>query len=90
VSVCDLILGPPSSRDRLADRVEEVIGQLWVEQATRREADTKLEAPRSSATQVQNLMLERSDRTSPLAASLSSMVELIEDRIDTVAANRVR
>jgi hypothetical protein len=90
VSVCDLILGPPSSRDRLADRVEEVIGQLWVEQATRREADTKLEAPRSSTTQVQNLMLERSDRTSPLAASLSSMVELIEDRIDTVAANRVR
>jgi hypothetical protein len=34
-------------------------------------------------------VLERSDGTSFLAASLSSAAELLEDRIDVAAANRV-
>jgi hypothetical protein len=44
VRICDLILGPPSDRVRLADRLEEAIGRHWVEQAVRQEADAKLEA----------------------------------------------
>jgi hypothetical protein len=44
VRICDLILGLPSDRVRLADRLEEAIGRHWVEQAVRQEADAKLEA----------------------------------------------
>jgi hypothetical protein len=44
VRICDLILGPPSDRVRLADRLEEAIGRHWVEQAVRQEVDAKLEA----------------------------------------------
>jgi hypothetical protein len=48
-----------------------------------------LEALRSSIAWVWDLVLERADGTSSLAASLSSAVELIEDCIDVVAVNGV-
>jgi hypothetical protein len=50
--ICDLILGPPSDRVRLANHLEEVVGQLWVEQATRREVHFELEALQNSVTWV--------------------------------------
>jgi hypothetical protein len=89
VKVYDMILGPLSGRVRLANRLEEAIEQLWAKQAARREADFKLEALRCSTTWVRNVVLERVDGTSSLVASLSSMVELIEDRIDVTTTNRV-
>jgi hypothetical protein len=52
--VCDLILGPPFGRARLADRLEEVTGWLGVEQDAQQEADAELEALWSSATRVQD------------------------------------
>jgi hypothetical protein len=42
--ICDLLLGPPSSRARLADCLDEAIGLLRVELAARREVDAELEA----------------------------------------------
>jgi hypothetical protein len=54
------------------------------------EADAELEALWSSATLVPNLVLERLDMTSSSAALLSSMTELIKDRVDAAATNGVR
>jgi hypothetical protein len=87
--VCDMILGPPSSRVYLADWLEEAVDQLWMEQAARQEADAKLEALWSIATRVQDLVLERVDRTCSLATALSSVVELLGGHIDTATANGV-
>jgi hypothetical protein len=44
---------------------------------------------RTSATQVRNLVLDRADRLSSLAASLSMVVDLLEGRVDAAAANGV-
>jgi hypothetical protein len=85
--VCDLIHGPPSGRARLANCMEEAAGQLGVEQAARREVNTKLEAIRNSAAWVLDLVLEWADGSSSLAASLSLTVKLLEGCIDVVAAN---
>jgi hypothetical protein len=41
----DLILRPPLGQVRLADQLEEVVGQLQVEQVEHREADIELEGP---------------------------------------------
>jgi hypothetical protein len=90
VRVYALILGPPSGRVQLADRLEEVIDRLWEEQVVRLEVDTELEALRSPAARVWDLGLERPDGTSSLAMSLSSAVELIEDCINATAANVFR
>jgi hypothetical protein len=60
-----------------------------VEQAVRQEAEAELEALWSSIARVRDLVLERPEGTSSLVASLSSVVELIEDCIDTVTANGV-
>jgi hypothetical protein len=49
-----------------------------------------MEALRSSAARVWDLVLERADRTSSLAVSLSLVVELIGDHIDIAGANGVR
>jgi hypothetical protein len=57
VRVCDLILGSPLGRVRLANRLKEAVGWLWAEQVERREADTELEGLWNSATQVQDLVL---------------------------------
>jgi hypothetical protein len=55
--VCDLILGPPSDRVWLADRLEEVVRWLWLEQAEHWEVDAEMEGLRSSTTQVQDMVL---------------------------------
>jgi hypothetical protein len=44
---------------------------------------------RTSATQVRDLVLDRADRLSSLAASLSMVVDLLEGRVDAAAANGV-
>jgi hypothetical protein len=87
--LCDMILGPPFGWARLADWLEEATKWLGMEHVTQWEVDAELEALRSSATRVRDLVLERDDRPSSLMASLSSMAELLEDRIDVVAANEV-
>jgi hypothetical protein len=50
----------------------------------------KLEALRSYAARVWELVLKRADGPSSLAASLSSATELFEDHIDARTANGVR
>jgi hypothetical protein len=42
--ICDLLLGPLSSRDRLADHLDEATGQLGAELVARQEVDNELEA----------------------------------------------
>jgi hypothetical protein len=42
--ICDLLLGPLSSRDRLADHLDEATGQLGAELVARQEVDDELEA----------------------------------------------
>jgi hypothetical protein len=54
------------------------------------EADAELEGLQNSATQVQDLVLGGSVGTSSLAVPLSSVVELIEDRVDAATTNGVR
>jgi hypothetical protein len=87
--ICNLLLGPPPSRARLADRLDNAIGQRGVELAARREADVELEAQLTSATWVWDLVLDNAIRSSSLAASLSMAVELLEGRVDATAFNRV-
>jgi hypothetical protein len=50
----------------------------------------ELRALRSSATWVWELVLKESDEASSLLVSLSSAADLIEGRVDAVAANEVR
>jgi hypothetical protein len=52
--------------------------------------DDELEDMWSSVAWVQELVLEMADGTSSLVVSLSSMAELVDDRIDVTAANGVR
>jgi hypothetical protein len=61
-----------------------------VKQAAQQEMDAELEALRSSAVGVQDLVLERDDETSSLVVSLPSVAELIEAHIDIAATNGVR
>jgi hypothetical protein len=61
-----------------------------VELAALWEADAKLEALWAVAVQVWDLVLDNADVPCSLAASMSTMVELLESRIDATAANRVR
>jgi hypothetical protein len=53
------------------------------------EADAKLEALWAVAVQVWDLVLDNADVPCSLAASMSTMVELLESRIDATATNRV-
>jgi hypothetical protein len=48
--ICDLLLGLPPGRARLADRLDEVAEQLRGELTARQEADAEMEALRISAT----------------------------------------
>jgi hypothetical protein len=75
--MCDLLLGLPLSQDRLADRMDEANGQLKVELAAWREADAEMEALRTAAARVQGLVLDNADRPTSLAASMSTVVELL-------------
>jgi hypothetical protein len=61
-----------------------------VELAALWEADAKLEALWAVAVQVWDLVLDNADVPCSLAASMSTMVELLESRIDATATNRVR
>jgi hypothetical protein len=45
----DMLLGSPSSQARLANHLDEVIGQLCAELAARWEVDAELEALQTSA-----------------------------------------
>jgi hypothetical protein len=51
--------------------------------------NTELEALRTSATQVRDLVLDGADRLSSLVASLSTVAEMLEGHVDVMAANRV-
>jgi hypothetical protein len=61
-----------------------------VKQAAQQEMDAELEALRSSAVGVQDLVLERDDEMSSLVVSLPSVAEQIEDHIDIATTNGVR
>jgi hypothetical protein len=87
--VYELILGPPSNRARLADRLEEVTGWLGVEQVARQEVDAEVEALRASAIWIWDMVLDGASGPSSLAASLSSVVELLEGCIDAATTNGV-
>jgi hypothetical protein len=56
----------------------------------RREVDAELEALLTTAVRVRDLVLDNADGLSSMAASMSTVVELLEGRIDTAATNRVR
>jgi hypothetical protein len=66
--ICDLQLGPPPGRVRLANRMDEATGQLRAELAAWWEADAEQEAQQTSTTRVQDLVLDDADRPSSLAA----------------------
>jgi hypothetical protein len=87
--ICDLLLGPPTGRARLAGRLNEAVGQLGVELATWREADVELEALWTSATRVHDLVLDNAGRPSSLAASMSTAVGLHLGWINAVVASGV-
>jgi hypothetical protein len=90
--ICDLLLGPPSGRACLTDRLDEAAGQLREELAAQWEAEVEaeLEALRSSAARVQDLVLGSVDGSSSLVTSMSVVAEQLEGRIDIVAANGFR
>jgi hypothetical protein len=87
--ICDLLLGPPLGRARLADRLDEAARQLGAELATQREADAELEALQTLVVRLQDWVLESADRPSSLASSMSTTVELLEGQINVESANRV-
>jgi hypothetical protein len=87
--VCDLILGPTNNRVRPTVCLEEAARRLLVMQDEHRKAVVELMALRSSATWVWDLVRKGSDEMSYLAASLSLVVDLVDGRVDTVAANEV-
>jgi hypothetical protein len=55
-----------------------------------REAEAELEALRSSAARVKDLVLGDVNGSSSLATSISAVVEWLKGRIDAATANRVR
>jgi hypothetical protein len=60
-----------------------------VELAAWREVDTELEELWSLATHLQDMVMDNVDEPSSLAASLSTVVELLRDRIDTEVTSGV-
>jgi hypothetical protein len=69
--ICDLLLGPPPGRVQLVDHPDEAARQLRVELVARWEADAELEALRTLAVWVRDLVLGSADGPSSLAASTS-------------------
>jgi hypothetical protein len=70
--------------------LNEAAEELGAELAAQWEVDAELEALWTSATRVWDLVLDNINGPSSLAASLSTVVELLEGRIDTAATNGVR
>jgi hypothetical protein len=60
-----------------------------VELAAWQEVDTELEELQSLATHLQDMVMDNVGEPSSLAASLSTMVELLRDRIDTEVTSGV-
>jgi hypothetical protein len=71
------------------NHLDEAARQLREELAARREAEAELEALRSSAARVPDLVLGDVEGLSLLSTSMSTVAERLEGRIDTVAANGV-
>jgi hypothetical protein len=69
--------------------MDEATGWLGAELTEQSQVDTELEALRTSAALVRDLVLGNIDGPSTLAVSLSMVVESFEDRINTMAANGV-
>jgi hypothetical protein len=84
---CDLLLGPPLGQARMADRLDEAVGQLRVELAVRWEVDAKPETLRTLVVRVWDLVMDNANGLSSLALSLSTVVELLKGRINTMTAN---
>jgi hypothetical protein len=73
----------------MADRLDEAVGQLRVELAVRWEVDAKLETLWTLVVRVWNLVMDNANGLSSLALSLSTVVELLKGRINTMTANWV-
>jgi hypothetical protein len=73
----------------LADHLDEAARQLRVELAARWEADVELVALWTSAARVRDLVSDNTDGSSSLAASMSTVVELLKGQIDSVPTNGV-
>jgi hypothetical protein len=71
--ICDLLLGPPISRARLVDHLDEAAGQLRVELVAGWEVDAELGAPRTSVVRAWDLVLDSADGPSSVAVSMSMM-----------------
>jgi hypothetical protein len=89
-TICNRLLGLPLGQAQWAGRLNMAARWLGVDLAARREVDAELEALRTSAGRVRDLVLDNIDGSSSLAASLSMVVELLECRIDIAATNEVR
>jgi hypothetical protein len=88
--IFDMLLGPPSGRAHLADRLEKVAKQLGAELAARREADAGLEGLQTLATRIWDLVLDGADGPSSLVTSLFTVAELLEGGVNAAATNGVR
>jgi gamma-glutamyl:cysteine ligase YbdK (ATP-grasp superfamily) len=73
----------------MADRLDEAIGQLRAELAVRWEVDAKPETLRTLVVRVWDLVMDNANGLSSLALSLSTVVELLKGRINTMTANWV-
>jgi hypothetical protein len=87
---CDLHLSLPPDQAQHADRLDEATRRLEAELTAQWQVGTELEALRTSAARVQDLVLDNIDGASSLGASLSIMAELLEVLNDATTANRVR
>jgi hypothetical protein len=87
--IWSLLLGPPPGQVRWADRLEEAAGRLEAALAERRQVDAELEALRTSATLVWDVILGEAGGPSSLVMSLSMVAEEVENWINTTAANGV-
>jgi hypothetical protein len=85
--ICDLLLGLPPDRARLVDHLDKSTEQLGAELAARRELNAEPVALWTSAARIRHLVLDNVNGPFSLAASLPMLAELLEDRVDTTAAN---
>jgi hypothetical protein len=67
--------------------LDEAAGRLEAELTARRQVNAELEALRTSAARVQDLVLDNIDGPSSLAMSLSMVAELLEGQINVTSAN---
>ena len=81
--LCDLALGPPTSRVQLTARLDEACRQI--------EADgVELEDFRAAAARIRDVVLGASQGPSSLPAALESVADAVENRLDAAATNGVR